>query len=181
MLNYRAVEAYKNPEALREFVLRYAENENLPNACVVAENLDELKTAFLSILPVVNAAGGLVKNSENQYLVIDRHGIPDLPKGKAEEGEGPVETALREVEEETGLTGLNIIDLLDETYHAYYIDGDLVLKHTVWFTMNVPGTPKPTPQKEENITAARWVSPCQMGKEAQRTYESLKELFALFS
>ena len=53
----------------------------------------------------VNAGGGLVINSKGEYLLIRRSGLWDLPKGHQEPGEPIEETALREVEEETGLKG----------------------------------------------------------------------------
>jgi 8-oxo-dGTP diphosphatase len=57
----------------------------------------------------VRAAGGIVHrrdpSGEWQVLLVHRPRYDDwsLPKGKADRGERPEETALREVEEETGL------------------------------------------------------------------------------
>ena len=56
----------------------------------------------------VNAAGGLVTNSRGEFLLIRRSGLWDLPKGHQEPGEDLEKTALREVEEETGLKGLKL-------------------------------------------------------------------------
>jgi 8-oxo-dGTP pyrophosphatase MutT (NUDIX family) len=57
---------------------------------------------------VVRAAGGIVvrrDGDETQFLLVHRpRGDWTFPKGKAERGETDEETALREVEEETGLT-----------------------------------------------------------------------------
>lgn len=59
--------------------------------------------------PVVRAAGGIVhrRTSKGQprILLVHRPRYDDwsLPKGKAEPGERPEDTALREVAEETGL------------------------------------------------------------------------------
>src|SRR3546814_3091780 len=52
----------------------------------------------------IEAAGGLVRNQQGQYLFIFRHGKWDLPKGKLEAGETPAEGGIREVEEECGIT-----------------------------------------------------------------------------
>lgn len=60
-------------------------------------------------MKVVRAAGGLLRrrrgNGAWELAVVHRPKYDDwsLPKGKAEPGESPQETALREVEEETGL------------------------------------------------------------------------------
>ncbi|HNZ72395.1 MAG TPA: NUDIX domain-containing protein, partial [Prolixibacteraceae bacterium] len=58
---------------------------------------------FHSLFQQIDAAGGLVLNSEEKLLCIKRWGKWDLPKGKMEKGEEPAQTALREVEEECGI------------------------------------------------------------------------------
>jgi len=63
---------------------------------------------LLSFFPLIEAAGGIVTKEENQILFIYRFGKWDLPKGKSEANETPVETAIREVMEETGVSGLEI-------------------------------------------------------------------------
>jgi 8-oxo-dGTP diphosphatase len=63
----------------------------------------------VSSTPTVRAAGGIVRRPGNEgpwdILLVHRPRYDDwsLPKGKADEGERAEETALREVEEETGL------------------------------------------------------------------------------
>ena len=54
----------------------------------------------------VNAAGGLVSNRRGDYLLIRRDGLWDLPKGHQESGEDIRITAVREVQEETGVDKL---------------------------------------------------------------------------
>lgn len=176
-VGYQSVEFFTDVNQLRELVDKFVADETMPDTCVLAENVNELRKAFFSLFPLIHAAGGVIHDGDDEYLVIDRKGYADLPKGKAEEGEGPVETAMREVMEETGLKGVNVIDRIGETYHTYYIDGQMVLKETVWFSMSVPGRPKLTPETAEGITCARWVSRKMMGEEAQNTYNSLKDLF----
>ena len=58
------------------------------------------------------AGGGKVYNPKNEILFIFRNGKWDLPKGKAEAKETINLTALREVEEETGITGLSYYQAL---------------------------------------------------------------------
>ena len=69
---------------------------------------DVLSAALCRTFVLAPAAGGVVL-SDGCFAAIQRHGIPDLPKGHVEEGEEVSTAALREVEEETGLTGLSIV------------------------------------------------------------------------
>lgn len=176
-VGYQDVEFFTDVEQLRGLVDAFVADESRPDMCILADDLNVLSKAFFSLFPIVNAAGGLIHDGDDEYLVIDRKGVPDLPKGKAEQGEGPVQTAMREVGEETGLKGVNVIDRIQETYHTYYIKDKMVLKRTVWFSMSVPGRPKLTPEAEEGITGARWVSRSQMKVEAEGTYKSLRDIF----
>ena len=86
---------------------------------LVGSDKDLLLKKFLSLLPNVIAGGGKVYNSKNEILFIFRNGKWDLPKGKAESKETINRTALREVEEETGITGLSITKPLEITYHIF--------------------------------------------------------------
>ena len=77
----------------------------------------------------VNAGGGLVNNAEGKFLLIRRSGLWDLPKGHQEPGE-PIEvTAVREVEEETGLKGLTLGEFIRVTDHTYFRNEKWHLKH----------------------------------------------------
>jgi 8-oxo-dGTP pyrophosphatase MutT (NUDIX family) len=66
-------------------------------------------TVDVSSTPLVRAAGGIVHRSgdDGEFLVLlvhrPRYDDWSLPKGKADPGERDEDTALREVEEETGL------------------------------------------------------------------------------
>lgn len=76
--------------------------------------------------PVIRAFGGVVwepgEDGEISVLVVHRprHADWSFPKGKAEPGETPEETAAREVEEETGVR-CDVGDLLGEV--RYPVDG----------------------------------------------------------
>ena len=54
-------------------------------------------------LPIIESAGGLVCNRSHHILLMFKRGKWDMPKGRIEEGQSREATALREVEEETGL------------------------------------------------------------------------------
>ena len=81
----------------------------------------------------VNAGGGLVSNRRGDFLLINRNGLWDLPKGHQEEGEDIKITSLREVQEETGVNHLELGRLICITDHCYKRDGIWHLKHTWWF------------------------------------------------
>jgi 8-oxo-dGTP pyrophosphatase MutT (NUDIX family) len=131
----------------------------------------------------IPAAGGLVQNSDGKFLFIRRFGVWDLPKGKIEEFETPEQAAIREVEEECGIFGLNIIRQLDSTYHIYrspYHDfpENLVLKETKWFLMHYSGNETPVPEVEENIEAIRWFGFDELDEVHSETYSSLADFLA---
>ena len=69
-------------------------------------------------IPVQRAGGGLVYNKNGEVLFIFRNGKWDLPKGGKEKGEKMSYTALREVEEETGVNKLIITDKLQKSLGA---------------------------------------------------------------
>ena len=75
-------------------------------------------------IPVNKAGGGLVYNQKGEVLFIFRNGKWDLPKGGIEKKEEIEDTAIREVEEETGVTGLKITRKLQKTYHIYKRKGN---------------------------------------------------------
>lgn len=127
------------------------------------------------------AAGGFVRNGNGEFLFIKRLGVWDLPKGKIEKNETPEIAAVREVEEECGLSGLAIVSPLQSTYHIYRSpflkpNENLVLKETHWFLMEYTGNETPVPQTSEDIVEARWVAPADLKMIIENTYESLREL-----
>ncbi len=130
-----------------------------------------------SYFTYMEAAGGLVRNKKNELLVIYRLGVPDLPKGKAEPGETPAETALREVEEECGISELKIREERESTFHIYCLKGTYVLKHTRWFLMDYSGESSGTPQKEENISSIEWCNGTRLSELQPLTYETLRPFF----
>ena len=124
------------------------------------------------------AAGGLVSNDSGELLLIYRRGFWDLPKGKLDEGESIEACAVREVEEETGLTNIQLGKLVGVTYHEYFdkwIKHDVV-KETHWFAMHVNGTQKLVPQQEEDIEDIKWVASDDMGTYLQHTYKNIADI-----
>lgn len=125
----------------------------------------------------VNAGGGLVSNRRGDFLLINRNGLWDLPKGHQEEGEDIKITSLREVQEETGVNHLELGRLICITDHCYKRDGIWHLKHTWWFDMLYTDPVDLTPQKEEDITKAAWVAKSSLPPFLKKTYPSIQEVF----
>ena len=125
----------------------------------------------------VNAAGGLVSNRRGDYLLISRNGLWDLPKGHREPGEDIAVTALREVQEETGVDQLELRGLICVTDHCYLRDGIWHLKHTWWYDMLYTDPVDLTPQREEDIARAAWVARSSLPPFLKNTYPSILEVF----
>ncbi len=137
------------------------------------EGFDE----FIKNRKFIHAAGGLVQNTNGDFLFMERNNTLDLPKGKLEKGESDEEGALREVEEETGVSGLEIIRPLIETYHTYTMNGIDVIKRTAWFLMHVNGAPEPTPQVEEGISWVKWMSKQEVTSYIEEGYASVRDVW----
>ena len=125
----------------------------------------------------VNAAGGLVSNRRGDYLLISRSGLWDLPKGHQEAGEDIEVTALREVQEETGVDQLQLRRLICITDHVYLRGGVWHLKHTWWYDMLYTNPTDLTPQREEDISKAAWVAKSSLPPFLKNTYPSIQEVF----
>ena len=126
----------------------------------------------------VNAGGGLVINAKGEFLLIRRSGLWDLPKGHQEAGEAIEDTALREVEEETGLKGLILGKFIRVTDHTYFRNEQWHLKHTWWYSMEYIGDcSEAAPQTEEGITEIKWVAKNELKEFLQQTYPTIVEVF----
>ena len=79
-----------------------------------------------------------------------------MPKGRIERNESVREAAVREVEEETGVTGLEITQPLPETFRLYQRNGKYRLKKTYWYGMTTDYSGPLLPQNEEGIEKAEW-------------------------
>ena len=132
---------------------------------------------FCSHFKEITAGGGIVQSQEGKFLLIYRHQLWDLPKGKQEPDESIETCALREVEEETGLHRLRLGDPICITHHTYQLFGEKVLKHTHWYRMYDEGQESLIPQTEEDITGAQWVEKTCLPTYLEDTYPSIVEVF----
>jgi 8-oxo-dGTP pyrophosphatase MutT (NUDIX family) len=145
------------PDFIR-FVKNYDEDGGNKSITVLSNDPKQLFDALCKSFTYIEAAGGLVRNSKNELLLIYRYNTWDLPKGKVEKDERIDHCALREVEEECGISGHTIIKKLSSTFHTYHDKGELCIKQTFWFEMVYNGNGICTPQLEENITNVLWVA-----------------------
>lgn len=143
------------------------------------DDLDKLKQAFWKKFVIIQAGGGLVKNEKEEILFMFRRGKWDLPKGKLDPGETIEECALREVTEETGLTGVELKQFLLTTYHTYIENGKHILKESYWYKMTSSSKKNLVPQTEEDIQELRWVKNENLQEVLSNTYPSVREVIRL--
>ena len=139
-------------------------------------DLEELKKAFWKKFTLVPAAGGLVQNDKKQTLLIYRRGHWDLPKGKLDEGESLSECAVREVEEETGLSRIELKKFITTTFHTYHEGTKFILKESHWYRMKVSGAQPLTPQTEEDITDIKWLTTKELPAYLPACYPSVRDV-----
>ncbi len=144
------------------------------------KDLDKLKNAFFKHFTLIEAAGGIVQNNKKDLLFIYRLDKWDLPKGKMEKGEKVEVCALREVEEETGVTNLKLKKKVGETYHTYNDFGKHFLKITHWYYITCPKEQSFVPQTEEDITVIKWVATKDIKEPIANTYPSIKDILSTF-
>jgi 8-oxo-dGTP pyrophosphatase MutT (NUDIX family) len=137
----------------------------------------EILKTLKAKIPVSKAGGGLVYNKKGEVLFIFRNGKWDLPKGGTEKWEHMEETAMREVEEETGVSKLMITKKLQKTYHIFKRNGAYRLKVTHWFEMTSDFEGIPVGQMEEGIEKAVWLDPQEIPEVLKNSYETIKLLF----
>jgi 8-oxo-dGTP pyrophosphatase MutT (NUDIX family) len=130
------------------------------------------------------AAGGVVVDEAGRVLLIEREVLRAgdcrhevrLPKGHVEPGETDAEAALREVCEETGYCGAEIVTDLGERTTEFTVDDTLVRRNEHYYLMRlVDATPGPphfdSPTAEEARFCPRWAASL-LDAEAQLTYDS---------
>lgn len=110
----------------------------------------------------VTSSGGVVLNHEGQVLILRRkqEGTWVLPKGKMEPGETLIQTALREVQEETGLTELRIIREIGLVRYIFLWRPDNVNynKTVHYFLMHINGTEQKM-KLEPDFSTHAWEEP----------------------
>jgi 8-oxo-dGTP pyrophosphatase MutT (NUDIX family) len=142
-------------------------------------DLKRLWDDFQGICKIIAAAGGIVESNTGKILAIHRRGSWDLPKGKIENGETIEAAAIREVEEETGITVLELKKKITTTYHTYRTkSGKLVLKPSHWYHM-LAAEGELTPQVEEDIEQAVWIDREVLLNKNEPIYTTIVEVIQL--
>jgi ADP-ribose pyrophosphatase YjhB (NUDIX family) len=110
---------------------------------------------------IETSSGGVVFRRAHDgalfLLIRDPYGNWGLPKGHLEGGETPIEAAVREVAEETGLAELSVIDQLP-TIDWYFKDGKAVVHKFCHFFLIESPEGEARPQAEEGITECIWLA-----------------------
>ena len=169
------------------FFLKYTSKKNII-AALKSKNVNQLYlyhpkeeklwALFLQLFKIIEAAGGIVKhNQTGKYLFIYRNNKWDLPKGRIEKNEPVRDAALREVEEETGVTGISIERPLSTTFHVFNRKGKYRLKKTFWYAMQTDFTGETTPQFEEGIQEATWKSAKEVPLLFDNAYANIRLLW----
>ena len=161
---------------LYKLISDFQADSSIQSINIYGPNIRHIWKMFRIYFTEVGAAGGLVRHSSGKYLFIEKKGKLDLPKGHIEPGEEPEACALREVNEECGITGHSIVKSLQPSYHTYSWEGISYLKKTSWFLMKYEGTMVTDPQIDEGITKVEWLSPDELSKIKSSAWLSLMDL-----
>jgi len=109
---------------------------------------------------IERSAGGVVvrefEGNPHILLIRDPYRKWGLPKGHLEPGEGQEEAALREVEEETGLSDLRLRADLGEIDWTFRKGGRVIHKYCRFYLME-SDLGDPSPEIAEGITECRWL------------------------
>lgn len=128
----------------------------------------------------ISAGGVVYRHHDGQLqiqLIRDRYGKITLPKGKMEPGETIEQTALREIEEETGITG-RIVEPIEIIKYQYHLQqqGKVDKEVHYYLVEAVSGTLKP---QIEEINEVEWMTPSEaLAKQKDYGYDNNDSVLA---
>lgn len=134
---------------------------------------DETKKLLKKQFKIIDAAGGVVRNEDDELLLIYRLKKWDLPKGKLDKGETFKETAVREVEEETRVE-VKLGKKIATTWHTYAIKNKPILKRTKWYMMESIDHSMMKPQKSEFIEKIGFFKMDEVNTLLRKSYRSIR-------
>ena len=150
--------------------------DNLLSLDITMVDYEAVKVFLKKKFKIVKAAGGLVRKKE-RFLMIYRMKKWDLPKGKKENGEVYIQTAIREVEEECNIQ-VRIGKKICTTWHTYTMNKSSMLKKTRWFIMDVADDSGIRPALDEDIEEIRWMTRKEVYHALENSYKSIQFVFA---
>ena len=162
---------------LIEELLELAKSKDFESLYLYHSDIKLLWKEFKGFFKIEKAAGGLVRNEFNEVLFIYRFEKWDLPKGKIEKGEKKKIAAIREVEEESGISNLEIVSKLPKTYHVFQRKGEETLKITHWYKMRASFNGVLVPQLEEGITDVVFKNTNEIKVALNNSYGNIQLLF----
>ena len=168
----------KNPKA-KEIVKvceELLDDEDGAKVILLDGDKEKIKKEIDKGFRLIIAGGGVVYNSQKELLLIKRHGKWDLPKGKLEPNESIELCAIREVEEECNVYGLELGRLIDITYHFFKTKSGWKTKASYWYKMKSRDHEQAQPQKEEGIEKIKWVKTKSIDVEGINTFGSIREI-----
>lgn len=179
---------FKDSDLFKDNIALWESSTETRTICIKGDSLKILFNAFCSNYKIHPAGGGLVLNPDKELLMIYRLGKWDLPKGHQEKGEIIEETALREVEEECGITKLKLGKAVNQklkqkniTYHTYISKkGKRILKQTFWYEMFYNQNETLVPQTEEDIEKVEWITQEQFPAVFQNSYPSVIDIISTY-
>ena len=165
---------YANPTYIKTALEYFSKKKvkNLDSITFAVADLDETIMMVKDQFRIVQAGGGVVRKGK-QLLLIFRLGKWDLPKGKLERKESPVEGALREVEEECSVQ-VKAREEICQTWHTYTRNKKKYLKQTHWFAMDCLDDSQLQPQTDEDIEEARWMTTPEVRQALYDSYFSIR-------
>jgi ADP-ribose pyrophosphatase YjhB (NUDIX family) len=152
----------------------FSKNDNVQT--IYCDNVDKAFMQLIGKYKLIEAAGGVTRNEQDDILMIQRHGLWDLPKGKYEKGETIAQCAIREVQEECGIADIYNEQFLCDTFHCYYLNEQMVVKKTYWFSMRSKDKKRLKPQTEEGITKVIWCKAKDLENKKKNMYAAIREV-----
>ena len=100
-----------------------------------------------------------------------------MPKGTVEAGEEFSDTALREVQEEAGISA-SIVSYIGKSRYSFNTSRDTIAKEVHWYLMSTAETIQATPQTEEGITEIKLIGNEEVENFLKNTFRSISEILA---